>query len=157
MNNKARNKNVVLKKPNGKKKRETLTPVEVSPIADPAFKDAITLSVRFTPEQRERIARAAFFRGWTPTNLLRVAAMEKAAYVLNTALPTKMNLRKMAETVANSLMSEGKQLTIKQLKELKYGAHVGGGEFLNLIVDYCLDVVSRTQTDLPEPIDPVID
>ena len=40
--------------------------------------------VRFTEEQRERLATAGFLRGWTPTNLLRVAELEKAAYVVNT-------------------------------------------------------------------------
>jgi hypothetical protein len=53
-----------------------------------------------TEEQKERLEIAARLRGWTPTTLLRVAAMEKAAHVLNTTTPTNMDLRKIAEAVA---------------------------------------------------------
>jgi uncharacterized protein (DUF1778 family) len=127
-----------------------------APAPDTTQKGAITLSVRFTEEQRERLATAAFFRGWTPTNLLRVAALEKAAYVVNTHAPNKVNFRKIAETVAACLMG-GKQLGIRELKQLHYGAHLGGGEFLNMIIDSCLAVVAQTQTDLPDPIDPSIE
>jgi len=137
-----------------KKPTSVVTRVRRAPAADTTQKGPITLSVRFTEEQRERLMTAAFFRGWTPTNLLRVAALEKAAYVVNTHAPTKVNFRKIADTVAACLMGERKQLGIRELKELHYGAHLGGGEFLNMIIDSCMAVVARTQTDLPDPIDP---
>jgi uncharacterized protein (DUF1778 family) len=117
-------------------------------------RDTITLSVRLNEEQKERLSTAANFRGWTPTTLLRVSAMEKAAHILNTSTPTNMDLRKVAEAVAGRLAGERKQLTIKELKELKMAAHYGGSEFLNMIIDGCMTVVARTQRDLPNPIDP---
>jgi uncharacterized protein (DUF1778 family) len=117
-------------------------------------RDTFTLSVRLNEEQRERLATAANFRGWTPTTLLRVSAMEKAAHILNTTVPTNIDLRKIAENVASRLVSERKPLTIKELKELKMAAHYGGSEFLNIIIDGCMTVVARTQSDLPNPIDP---
>jgi hypothetical protein len=119
-------------------------------------RDTITLSVRLSEEQRERLTTAANFRGWTPTTLLRISAMEKAAHILNTAIPTNVDLRRMAEAVAGRLMGERKQLTIKELKELKMGAHYGGSEFLNMIIDGCMTVVARTQSDLPNPVDPTV-
>jgi hypothetical protein len=119
-------------------------------------RDTITLSVRLNEEQKERLATAANFRGWTPTTLLRVSAMEKAAHILNTSTPTNMDLRKVAEAVAGRLAGERKQLTIKELKELKMAAHYGGSEFLNMIIDGCMAVVARTQSDLPNPVDPTV-
>jgi hypothetical protein len=68
----------------------------------------------------------------------------------------KMDLRKVAEAVAGRLAGERKQLTIKELKELKMAAHYGGSEFLNMIIDGCMTVVARTQPDLPNPIDPTV-
>jgi len=134
-----------------------LEPAIASPDgAGDSQRDTFTLSVRLTEEQRERLATAANFRGWTPTTLLRISAMEKAAHILNTTVPTNVDLRKMAETVAGRLMGERKQLTIKELKELKLGAHYGGSEFLNMIIDGCMTVVARTQSDLPNPIDPTV-
>lgn len=49
------------------------------------------------------LAEAAALRGWTPTNLLRVAALERAAQILNTSRPTKLNLSRLAEQVAATL------------------------------------------------------
>src|SRR4030095_3759193 len=66
-------------------------------------RDTATLSVRLTEEQRERLATAALLRGWTPTTLLRIAAMEKAAHILNTSIPTNVDLRKVADAVAGRL------------------------------------------------------
>src|SRR5689334_1306311 len=63
-------------------------------------RDSVTLSVRLTEEQRERLATAANFRGWTPTTLLRISAMEKAAHILNTTIPTNIDLRRIADAVA---------------------------------------------------------
>jgi uncharacterized protein (DUF1778 family) len=119
-------------------------------------RDTATLSVRLTEEQRERLATAALLRGWTPTTLLRIAAMEKAAHILNTSTPTRLDLRKVADAVAGRLAGERKQLTVKELKELKMGAHYGGSEFLNMIIDGCMTAVARTQPHLPSPVDPTV-
>src|SRR5437667_4248413 len=81
--------------------------------------------------------------------------MEKAAHILNTAIPTNVDLRRLAEAVAGRLMGKRKQLTIKELKELKMGAHYGGSEFLNMIIDGCMTVVARIQSDLPNPVERV--
>jgi hypothetical protein len=119
-------------------------------------RDTITLSVRLNEEQKERLATAANFRGWTPTTLLRISAMEKAAHILNTTVPTNIDLRKIAETVAGRLVGERKPLTVKELKELKMAAHYGGSEFLNIIIDGCMTALGRTQSDLPNPVDPSV-
>jgi len=60
------------------------------------------------------------------------------------------------DDVAGRLAGERKQLTVKELKELKMGAHYGGAEFLNMIIDACMIAVSRTQPDLPSPVDPTV-
>jgi hypothetical protein len=136
--------------------RQREAKVPPSDAVDIQARDTTTLSVRLTEEQRERLATASLLRGWTPTTLLRIAAMEKAAHILNTSTPTNMDLRKVAEAVAGRLAGERKQLTIKELKELKMAAHYGGSEFLNMIIDGCMTVVARTQPDLPNPIDPTV-
>jgi uncharacterized protein (DUF1778 family) len=136
--------------------RQREAKVAPSDAGDTQARDTTTLSVRLTEEQRERLATASLLRGWTPTTLLRIAAMEKAAHILNTSTPTNMDLRKVAEAVAGRLAGERKQLTIKELKELKMAAHYGGSEFLNMIIDGCMTVVARTQRDLPNPIDPTV-
>jgi hypothetical protein len=82
--------------------------------------------------------------------------MEKVAYVLNTTTPTNMDLRKMAEGVAMRLAGDGKPLDVGGLKALKMGAHYGGSEFLNLIVDGCMTVLARSRKDLPSPVDPAL-
>ena len=124
--------------------------------ADAQQRNTFTLSVPLTEEQKERLEIAARLRGWTPTTLLRIAAMEKVAYVINTTTPTNMDLRKMAEAVAGRLIGDRKQLTVQELKGLKMGAHYGGSEFLNMIIDGCMTVVARTRADLPNPIDPAV-
>ena len=109
-----------------------------------------------TEEQKDRLEIAARLRGWTPTTLLRVAAMEKAAHVLNTTTPTNLDLRKIAEAVAARLTGQGKKLEIRELKALKMATHYGGSEFLNMVVDGCLTLIARTRSDLPNPVDPAI-
>jgi hypothetical protein len=76
--------------------------------------------------------------------------------MLASGRPHIIDLRKVAETVAGRLVGERKPLTVKELKELKMAAHYGGSEFLSLIMDGCMSVVARTQSDLPNPIDPSV-
>lgn len=44
-----------------------------------------TFSIRLNDQQRELVEKAASLRGWTPTNLVRVATIERAAHIVNTA------------------------------------------------------------------------
>jgi uncharacterized protein (DUF1778 family) len=73
-------------------------------------KDTATFSVRFTDEQRELIAKAAAIRGWSPTNLLRTAALEKAVHIINTASPNQIDFRAVARTVADQVFARRKVL-----------------------------------------------
>jgi uncharacterized protein (DUF1778 family) len=75
------------------------------PEPQPADKETMTFSLRLTPAERERLDRAAQVRGWTVTNLLRVAALEKAAYILNTSTPTKLNSLGLAMGIATRLFA----------------------------------------------------
>jgi uncharacterized protein (DUF1778 family) len=68
-------------------------------------KDTVTFSVRFTEEQRALINAAAELRGWTPTNLLRVAALEKAAHIVNTSTRTRVDFKDLAATVATQIFA----------------------------------------------------
>src|SRR5262245_2628074 len=63
-------------------------------------RDTNTLSVRFTEGQRKLIVKAAELRGWSPTNLLRTAALEKAAHIVNTSTPNRVDFRKVAQAIA---------------------------------------------------------
>lgn len=62
--------------------------------------DSVTLSVRLTTDERNLLAEAATLRGWTPTNLLRVASLERAAQILNTSRPTKVPFVQWASQLA---------------------------------------------------------
>jgi uncharacterized protein (DUF1778 family) len=73
------------------------------PPLPPLPRDTTTFSVRFTDEQKELIGKAAALRGWTPTNLLRVAALEKAAHILNAGTPNRVDYRDIARVVAEQV------------------------------------------------------
>lgn len=73
-------------------------PVSTDPESD--AKNSITFSVRFTEEQRDLLQKAAERRGWTPTQLIRTAALERAVYVLNTATATRVDYRGLAVAAA---------------------------------------------------------
>lgn len=74
----------------------------------------ITFSVRLTEEQRDRLTKAAELRGWTPTNLLRIAALEKAAHIVNTSTLTKMDFRTLAMEIASCLFGERRAYTLSR-------------------------------------------
>jgi uncharacterized protein (DUF1778 family) len=63
-------------------------------------KDTISFSVRLTEQQRSLLEKAATAKGWTITNLLKNAALEKAAYILNTSSPNRVDFRQLARAVA---------------------------------------------------------
>jgi uncharacterized protein (DUF1778 family) len=72
---------------------------------EPELKDTVTFSVRLTEEQRNLVTKAAELKGWTPTNLLRVAALEKAAYVVNAATLTRVDFKDLARTIATQVFA----------------------------------------------------
>lgn len=73
-------------------------PVNTEPESE--AKNTITFSVRFTEEQRDLLQRAAERRGWTPTQLIRTSALERAVYVLNTATASRVDYRRLAVEAA---------------------------------------------------------
>src|SRR5262249_25968751 len=66
-------------------------------------KDTTTFSIRLTEPERDRVTKAAQLKGWTPTNFVRTATLEKAAHVLNTSQVTNFNFKRLANTVAEHL------------------------------------------------------
>jgi hypothetical protein len=71
-----------------------------------------TLSVRLTEAQQELLARAARLRNWTPTHFLRVAALERAAHVINASPDYVSNLAVPAMNVARRLVERPTAYTI---------------------------------------------
>lgn len=65
--------------------------------------ETITISVRFTEQQRDLLARAAETRGWTPTNLVRVAALERAVHLLNLSEENSVDFNRLAMQIAEQL------------------------------------------------------
>ncbi len=57
-----------------------------------------TYSVRFTDSERELLSRAAALRGWSPTNLIRQAALEWATAIINESAQT--SFKRLALTLA---------------------------------------------------------
>lgn len=68
-------------------------------------KGTISFSVRLTEKQRDFLTRAAEERGWTLTSLLKTAALEKAAHILNTTTPNKVDFRGTAERIARQVFT----------------------------------------------------
>lgn len=144
-------------------------------------KDITTFSIRLTDEQRDLLMRAADLKGWTPTNLIRTATLERAAHIINTSRVTKFAFKSIAAEVARRLF-EGLDvkhplsrddvesinyaddppvvdvrvppLPISDVFKLKEAARLGGSEFLNLIVEFAEGLTASQRNDLPEPIDP---
>jgi hypothetical protein len=75
-------------------------------------KGTVTLSIRLTEEQRDLLTQAAEVRGWTPTNLLRVAALEKASYIINTSTLRRLDFRGLAGEAARRLFGEENAFTL---------------------------------------------
>ena len=70
--------------------------------------DAAALFLRLKPQEKEVIARAASLRGWSATSLVRRAAIERAAQIINIETDTSLDLQGFAEQVANILRAERK-------------------------------------------------
>lgn len=140
----------------------------------------ITFSTRLTEEQRDRVVDAAEIRSWSPSNLIRVAALEKAAHILNTSRQTRFDFRRLASKLAKQLMNpevhfnaddqvsedmaydsfvnaggDVEKLTLADVSELRIACRLGGAELLNMIIAACETLMEPDRKDLPEPIDPV--
>jgi hypothetical protein len=63
----------------------------------------VSFSIRLTEKQRDLLARAAEARGWTITNLLKNAALEKAAHIVNTGAPNQVDFHGIADKVAEQV------------------------------------------------------
>ena len=87
------------------KNRASRQPLRTAPKSEPSPSKEITFSIRLTPEEHERVVRAAGLRGWTPTNFIRTATLERAAHTLNTARVTRFNFRGLASKIADQLFS----------------------------------------------------
>ncbi|MBV9548061.1 MAG: DUF1778 domain-containing protein [Alphaproteobacteria bacterium] len=145
-------------------------------------KDLSTLSIRVTEKDRELLAQAAELRGWTPTALIRTAALERAAHILNTSRATKFDFKVLASQIAarlfqghrikhqishdewNSLEGLAPEdcsldvdvppLEIDTLRKLRDAARLGGAEFLAAVVDFAESLTAQHRWDLPDPVDP---
>ena len=145
-------------------------------------KGMVALSVRLTEEQGRLIAQAAEIKGWTPTNLLRVAVLEKAAHITNTSTLTKFDFKNIASRVADVLFRErryfrpgptpqdfyevdlerdedisvepAERLPDEDFDELTEAARLGGSEFLSLVIDFSQGITLRRRANLPDPVDP---
>ena len=137
-----------------------------------------TLSTRLSAEQRSLIEQAAQLQSWTPSNLMRKAAVELSAHIVNTRLPTRFAFGMLAERLASQLCdpelwldgeegpeiiqweivdSSGEKINVPrlamhELNRLREALHLGGIEFMDQVVDACQRRLSPD--GLPEPIDP---
>jgi uncharacterized protein (DUF1778 family) len=80
-------------------------------------KGSVTFSVRLTEEQRDLLTRAAELRGWSPTNLLRTAALDKALHIVNTTSPNRFDFRGLAMKTAVQLFGRRKAYVLSRSDE----------------------------------------
>lgn len=85
---------------NGEKVANATSAQEAAPQAK-----EVAFSVRLTTEEHERLKNAAAARGWTPTNLIRTATLERAAHILNTSRVTTFNFKGLAVKLADQLFN----------------------------------------------------
>ncbi len=146
-------------------------------VEQPASDSTTTLSTRLSQEQKELIEEAAQLQSWTPSNLMRKAAVERSAHIVNTGRPTRFAFGMFAERLANLLCDpelwvegdEGRtiiqwpvyddgaevhvtSLALSELNQLREALHLGGVEFIEQVVDACQRRLS--DVGLPDPIDP---
>lgn len=104
-------------------------PTDRTAPSDTDSKGTISFSVRLTDKQRELLSRAAEKRGWTITNLLKNAALEKAANILNTSAPNRVDYRGTAHAIADQVFSprrarrlvdEGRAVEVDAVERLEF-------------------------------------
>ena len=168
-----------------RKRAEPRIPTEANSAATTTF------GVRLTEAEKQLLLQAADLRVWTITSLLKNAALEKAAHIINTSTRRKLDFKGLAQKVADQVFVERKcrvldregqwvsadvmenegdvspehgpyfpavvspwQAPASLLPQLQEAALYGGAEFLNMFLNSCEDITSRTRQDLPDPIDP---
>ena len=67
--------------------------------------DEGTTSYSDRHQQRDVLLKAAALRGWTPTSLIRTAALEKATHVLNLSVPNSFDFSGAAKRCAEVLVA----------------------------------------------------
>lgn len=140
-----------------------------------------TFSIRLNDQQRDLLIQAAILKGWTPTQLVRTAALERAIAICNTGSPRTFDYKGLASELAGRWfaprevtyqITEQEWFEMRQEHEggtlsvpvpplpidvafkLKKAAIEGGSEFLNLLVEFAEGLTASQRTDLPAPIDP---
>lgn len=76
-------------------------------------KSSVTFSIRFSEEQRALLQKAADLRGWTPTQLLRTASLERAVHIINTSTPTRVDFRGLAVGVASLVVGRRRAFRLR--------------------------------------------
>ncbi len=140
-----------------------------------------SFSIRLNDQQRDLVGQAAKLKGWTPTQLVRTATLERAVAICNTAVPRTFDYKGLASTLAARLFGSRKvnyslsavdsdrindengdgelevpvlPLSIDDFYRLKKAAGEGGTEFLGLLVEFAEGLTASQRIDLPAPIDP---
>lgn len=73
--------------------------------SDTETKGTISFSIRLSDKQRDLLAKAADAKGWTVTNLIKIAALERAAFIINTASPNRVDFAGIARQVADGVFT----------------------------------------------------
>lgn len=89
-------------------------PVEAGSASAPK---EVAFSVRLTADEHELLKQAAALRGWTPTNLIRTATLERAKHILNTSRVTTFNFKGLAVRIADQLFRQRTYEVTYQLDE----------------------------------------
>ena len=137
----------------------------------------VAFSVRLTLEEHELLKKAAALRGWTATNLIRTATLERATHILNTSRVTTFNFKGLAVRLADQLFKArtlypemreedapdapddyippitAHALPVDAVTELREAARLGGGEFLTQVLEYCEGLTASARRDVPRPIE----
>ena len=78
----------------------------------------VTFSIRLTSSERELLANAAKFKGWTTTSLIKQAAIERAAHIVNLATPRSFEFESLARRLARHLCDPDIKVTHHDFPEL---------------------------------------
>ena len=142
--------------------------------------------VRLNDAETALLQRAADIKGWSPSRLIKVAAVDRALHIANTGTVTKFNFKALAADIARVLFEarqvsvanglspadhqpvwephdpevdvhvkvEPEELQLARLDEVRRAVLLGGGEFLDMILEHCEAVTARYRPDVPDPIEP---
>jgi len=162
-----------------KKKRKTAK-VELAKLMTVPATSGTTLSIRLDARQRHFIEEAARKRGGSPTNFIKVAAIEKAVHIHNLAWENEFNFRAVAIRLAKLLAGERelwardgdgdevpvpetvlppgftvlpRTLSYGELQDLQEGLRLGGAEFMEEVCTRVWELLPRP-TNLKPPVCP---